>query len=186
MLLIVDTNKIKKWIKTIALWQLICAAINVLLFILPRLSTFQAEPTLHNCIEASVNIIGGLTIFIGLWWFTPWGWKVAVLFIPLSWASVIYDLFIHYQRGIGLMISPFILIDCLILRYLFKKQVMEIFKISSTNWIKLSWLVGPLFVLAIFILIHGLLNDIIAIVLALAILLVFHTANKHRRKLQSG
>jgi len=182
----VDTRKIKKWIKTIALWQLICAVINVVILILPQLSTIQAKLTLHDGIEASVNTIGGLAIFLGLWRFTHWGWKIAVLFIPLSWAYVTYDLFIDYQNGVGLLISPFMLIDCLILRFLFKRKVTEIFKISSTNLIKLSWLVGPLFVLAVFLLIHDLVNDIIAIVLAVATLMGFHTANKYRRKLQSS
>jgi hypothetical protein len=182
----VDTRKIKKWIKTIALWQLICVAINVVLLILPQLSTSQVKITLHDCIEASVNIIGGLTIFLGLWRFTPWGWKIAVLFIPLSWAYVTYDLFLDYQRGVGLLISPFMLIDCSILRFLFKGKVTEIFKISSTNLIKLSWLVGPLFILATFLLIHDLVNDIIAIVLAVGTLIGFHTANKYKRKLKSS
>jgi len=182
----VDTKIIKKWIKVIALWQLICAVINVVLFILPQLSTIQIKLALHDCIEASVNTIGGLVIFLGLWRFTGWGWKIAVLFIPLSWAYVTYDLFIDYQHGVSLLISPFILIDCLIFRFLFKGQVTEIFKISSTNWIKLSWLGGPLFILAVFLLIHDLLNDIIAIVLAVAILMVFHTASKYRKKLQSS
>jgi hypothetical protein len=182
----VDTKKIKNWIKAIALWQLICAVINVVLFILPQFSTIQVELALHDCIEASVNSIGGLVIFLGLWRFARWGWKVAVLFIPLSWAYVTYGLFIDYQHGIGLFISPFILIDCLILRFLFKAKVIEIFKISSTNWIKLCWLVGPLFILAVFLLINDLLNDIIAIVLAVAILMGFHTASKYRRKLQSS
>ena len=181
-----DTRKIKQWIKAIALWQLICAVINAAILIFPQLLTIQVKLTLHDCIEASVNTIGGLVIFLGLWRFAPWGWKIAVLFIPLSWAYVTYDLFIDHQHGVGLLISPFILIDCLILRFLFKGQVTEIFKISSTNWIRLSWLGGPLFILAVFLLIHDLLNDIIAIVLAVAILMGFHTASKYRRKLQSS
>ena len=184
--LIVDTKKIKKWIKIIALWQLICAVINVVIFILPHLSTIQAKLALHDCIEALVNTIGGLAIFLGLWRFTPWGWKFAVLFVPISWGYVSYELFIDYQHGVGLLLSPFILIDCLILRFLFKEHVREIFKISSPNWIKLSWLVAPLLIFAVFLLINDLLNDIIAIVLALAIFMVFHTANKYRRKLQSS
>ena len=181
-----DTRKIKKWIRTIALWQFICAVINVVLLIIPQLSTIQVKITLHDCIEASVNIIGGLIIFLGLWRFTPWGWKIAVLFIPLSWAYVTYDLFIDYQRGVGLLLSPFMLIDCLILRFLFKRKVTEIFKISSTNLIKLSWLVGPLFILAVLLLLHDLVNDIVAIVLAVAALMGFYAANKYRRKLQSS
>jgi hypothetical protein len=182
----VDTRKIKKWVKTIALWQLICAVINAALFIHPQLLTIKVKIALNDCIEASVNIIGGLTIFLGLWRFSPWGWKIAVLFIPLSWAYVTYDLFIDYQHGVGLLISPFMLIDCLILRFLFKRKVTEIFKISSTNLLKLSWLVGPLFILAAFLLVHDLVNDIIAIVLAVGTLIGFHTANKYRRKLQSS
>ncbi len=180
------TKKIKKWIKTIALWHLICAVINVVLFILPYLSIIQKKLTLHDYVGASVNTIGGLAIFLGLWRFNPWGWKIAVLFIPISWGYVFYDLFIDYQHGVGLLLSPFILIDCLILRFLFEEDVREIFKITSPNWIKLSWLVGPLLIFAVFLLIHDLVNDIIAFVLALAILMGFHTANKYRRKLQSS
>ena len=181
-----DTKKIKKWIKTIALWHLICAVINPVLFILPHLSIIQEKLTSHDYVEASVNTIGGLAIFLGLWRFTPWGWKIAVLFIPLSWGYVTYDLFIDYQHGVGLLLSQFILIDCLILRFLFKEHVREIFKITSPNWIKLSWLVGPLLIFAVFLLIHDLVNDIVAFVLALAILIGFHTANKYRRKFQSS
>ena len=184
--LIVDTKKIKKWIKTIALWQLICAVINVVLFILPQLSTIQVKPTSHDCIEAFVNTIGGLAIFLGLWRLAPWGWKFAVLFVPISWGYVSYDLFIDYQHGVGLLLAPFMLIDCLILRFLFKEHVREIFKISSPNWIKLRWLVAPLLIFAFYLLIHDLVNDIIAIILALAILMGLHTANKYRRKLQSN
>ena len=181
-----DTKKIKKWIKIIALWQLICAVINVVIFILPHLSTIQAKLALHDCIEALVNTIGGLAIFLGLWRLAPWGWKFAVLFVPLSWGYVSYDLFIDYQHGVGLLLAPFMLIDCLILRFLFKEHVREIFKISSPNWIKLNWLVAPLLIFAAFLLIHDLVNDIIAIILALAILMGLHTANKYRRKLQSN
>jgi len=182
----VDTKKINKWIKTVALWQLICAGINVFLLILPQLPTIQVKFTLPDCIEASFNAIGGLAIFLGLWRLAPWGWKVTVLFIPLSWAYVTYDLFIYYHHGVSLIISPFILIDWLILRFLFKKEVTEIFKISSTSWIKLSWFVSPLFVLAVFLPIHDLLNDIIAIILAVTILTGFYTVNKYRRKPQSS
>jgi hypothetical protein len=181
----VDTRKINKWIKIIALWQLICAVVNVFLLILPHLLTIQANITLHDWIEASVNAVGGLVIFFGLWRFTPWSWKVAVLFIPLSWAYVTCDLLIDYHYGVGLVISPFIFIDFLILSFLFRRQVAEIFKILSTNWIKLSWLVSPLFIVAVFLLIHDMLNDIIAIVLAATILFGFHTANKYKRKVQS-
>jgi hypothetical protein len=181
----VDIRKINKWIKTIALWQLICAIMNVVILILPHFLTIQAKLTLHDWIVASVNAVGGLVIFLGLWRFTPWGWKVAVLFIPLSWSYVTYDLFIDYQHGAGLFISPFIFIDCLILRFLFRRQVAEIFRISSPNWIKLSWLVSPLFIVAVFLLIHDMLNDIISIFLAAAILIGFHTANKYKRKVQS-
>jgi len=182
----VDTKKIKKWIKTVASWQLICAAINLFLVILSQLSIIQLKFALPDYIEASFNVLGGLVIFLGLWRLAPWGWKVAVLFIPLSWACVACDLFIDYHRGVGLIIFPFILIDLLILRFLFKKEVTEIFKISSTDWIKLSWLVGPLFLLAVFLLIHDLLNDIVAVILALVILTGCYTANKYRRKLQSS
>jgi hypothetical protein len=182
----VDTRKIKKWIKTIALWQLICAVINVILFILPQLSTIQVKNTLHVCIEALVNIIGGLIIFSGLWRFTPWGWKIAVLFIPFSWAYVTYDLSVDYQRGIGLLLSPFMLIDCAILHFLFKRKVTEILRISSTNLLKLSWLVVPLFILAVLLLIHDLVNDIVAIFFAVAILMGFYAAKKYRRKMQSS
>jgi hypothetical protein len=182
----VDTKKIKKWIKTIALWHLICAAINLVLLILPYLSIIQERLAIHDYVEASVNAIGGLAIFLGLWRVAPWGWKIAVLFIPISWGYVSYDLFIDYQDGVGLLLSPFIFIDCLILRFLFKEHVREIFKISSPNWIKLSWLVGPLLIFAFFLLIHDLVNDIVAIFLALAISMGFHTANKYRRRMQSS
>lgn len=181
-----DTKKIKKWIKTIALWHLICAVINLVLFILPYLSIIQEGLAMHDYVAASVNAIGGLAIFIGLWRFTPWGWKIAVLFIPISWGYVAYDLFIDYQHGVGLLLSPFIFIDCLILRFLLKEHVREIFKISSPNWIKLSWLVPPLLILAALLLIHDLVNDIISIILALAILTGLHTVNKYRRKPQSS
>jgi hypothetical protein len=182
----VDTKKIKKWIRTIALWHLICAVINVALFILPYLTTIQGKLTLHDYVQAFINTIGGLAIFLGLWRLSPWGWKIAVLFIPISWGYVSYDLFVDYRHGVGLLLSPFIFIDCLILLFLFKEHVREIFKISSPNWIKLSWLVGPLLIFAVFLLIHDVVNDIIAFVLALVILMGFHTANKYRRKPQSS
>jgi len=182
----VDTKKIKKWIKTVALWQLICVVINLFLVILSQLSTIQLKFALPGYIEASFNVIGGLVIFLGLWRLAPWAWKVAVLFIPLSWAYVACDLFIDYQHGVGLIIFPFILIDLLILRFLFEKEVTDIFKISSIDWIKLSWLVGPLFLLAVSLLIYDLLNDIIAIILALAILTGYYRVDKYRRKLQSS
>ncbi len=182
----VKIEKIEKWIKIIALWHVVCAAINVSLFLLVYLSIIDQSLRLTDYVETFVNTFGSLAIFLGLWRVSPWGWKIAVLFIPLSWAYVTHDLFIDYQHGIGLLISPFMLIDCLIVRFLSKEHVRDIFKISSPSWIRVGWLVVPLFILAVFLLVNDLVHDIIAIVLAFTLVTAFHTANRYRRKLQSS
>ncbi len=120
----------------------------------------------------------GLAIFIGLWRLKPWGWKLAVIFIPLSWSIGLIELYSDYYRGLGLITAPFIIVDALILNYLFKPKVHQFLKISSSPLLRLQWLVKVLFLLALFVAVKDIFGGLVGLITVTVVLLGVGTARK--------
>jgi hypothetical protein len=125
----------------------------------------------------------GLIIFIGLWSFEPWGWKLAIILIPLSWAVYSMTLFVDYERGLGLITAPFLVVDALILNYLFKSQVSQLFNIISTSLFRMQWLVKALLLLALFLSLKDIFGGLVGLITIIVILIRPWSSKKNDKKL---
>lgn len=177
-----ETNKMKLWIRIIALWALFTSFVTIAFYFLIKIGTINETLTSFDLFEILFDVIAGLVIFTGLWRFTPWGWKTTVLLLPLSWIFATYILMIDYERGYGVITSPFIIIDALILRYLFKPGVREFCKISSTFLLRLQWSANVLFLLALFLIVYDIFGGLFGLSTVLAIFLGVMTAKRYKRK----
>ena len=130
-------TKIKRWISIIALWKLVTSLIGICFYILIQLDIIEETFTRFDVFAFFFSSVAGLTIFVGLWRFEPWGWKAAVLLIPIYWVIESYGLISGYFLGLGIFTSPFIMIDAAILSYFFKPEVMKFCQIFSTPLLKL-------------------------------------------------
>jgi hypothetical protein len=179
-------TKIKSWITIIALLALACSLVNICFYILIRFGVIEETLSKFDTFELFFGTLAGLTIFIGLWLFEPWGWKAAVLLIPISWVIGCYGLITGYFRGLAIGTSLFVILDAAILRYLFKPKVMNFFKIFSTPLFKLKWTWKGLFLLALYLIVIDLFGNLVAIITVLAIFLGIKTAKKYMEKLRTS
>ena len=153
-----EPDKIQRWLKIIALWSLFTAILGTFFYILIQVRIIDEKIKTFDLFEFYFNTIAGFMVFVGIWRFKSWGWKAAVLFIPVSWALSVYAMAIDYQRGTGMLTSFFLIIDALILRYLFKDDVIEFFQITSKFLIKLKLSASVLFFTAFFLFVSDMLN----------------------------
>ena len=85
---------------------------------------------------------------------------------------------IDYYKGLGIVSAPFIIIDALILRYLFKNVVLEFFHITSKFFLKLKLSANGLFLMALFLVVNDIFGDIVGIIIVIAIFIGLQTARK--------
>jgi hypothetical protein len=179
-------TKIKKWIRIIALWTLVSSLFGICFYILIQLNIIEETLTRFDVFDLFFSILAGLILFIGLWHFEPWGWKAAVLLIPISWVIGCYGLITDYFRGLGIFTSPFIIIDAVILSYLFKAEVTNFCQIFSTPLLKLKWSSKGLFLLALYLIVNDIFGNFVRIITVLAIFLGIMTTKKYMGKLRTS
>ncbi len=179
-------TKIKRWIRIIALWTLVGSLFGICFHILIQLNIIEEPLTRFEVFDFYFSTLAGLTIFVGLWRFEPWGWKAAVLLIPISWVLSSYGLITDYLRGLGILISPFVILDAVILRYLFKPEVTNFCQIFSTRLLKLKWTWKGLFLLALYLFVNDIFGGLVGIVTVLAVFLGIMTAKKYIGKLRTS
>ena len=179
-------KKIKRWIRIIALWTLVGLLFGICFHILIQLNIIEEPLTRFEVFDFYFSTLASLTIFVGLWCFEPWAWKAAVLLIPISWALGSYGLITDYLQGLGILISPFVILDAVILRYLFKPEVMNFCQIFSTPLLKLKWTWKGIFLLALFLIVIDIFGNLIGIITVLAIFLGIMTAKKYMRKIRTS
>jgi len=150
--LVPAVEKEKKWLRIIAIWSLLTAALGFGFYLLVLFSDIEKTFTILEHVDVAVSTILNILICIGLWRSAGWGWKVAVISIPLVWMYSIYTISTDYKPGAGLFFSFFLFIDTAILHFLFRKSVRNILNISSRFWSGLHWIKYPLFFSAIFLL----------------------------------
>ena len=172
-------TKIKRWIRIIALWTLVSSLASICFYVLIQLNIIEEPLTGFDVFNFYFSTLAGLTIFIGLWLFEPWGWKAAVLLIPISWVIDCYGLITDYSRGLAIATSLFAILDASILRYLFKPEVMKFCHIFSTPLLKLRWTWKGLYLLALYLIAIGVSGHLVGIITVLAIFLGIRTAKKY-------
>ena len=175
-----DTQKIRRWIRIIAAWSLLLTLAGAAFYILSYFEVIDDQPKTRDLIDFMIGTIGGLIIFVGLWKQTSWGWKFTIALTFLYWIYSIFDFFIEYERFTGLIMAPFIVIDALIIRYLFRIDVRNTFNITSHFLIRFNWIPTSLFLLAGFLLVKDLFNDFVAIFTISAIFLGLRLSRKYR------
>ena len=179
-------TKIKSWITIIALLALACSLVNICFYILVRFDIIEETLSKFDIFELFFSTLAGLTIFIGLWLLEPWGWKAAVLLIPISWVIGCYGLITDYFRGLAIGTSLFVILDAAILRYLFKPEVMNFCQIFSTPLLRLKWTWKGLFLLALYLIVIDIFGHLVGIITVLAIFLGIKTAKKYMEKLRTS
>lgn len=179
--------KNKRWVKIIALYALLWIIINTgfyIYFLNPQ-SVIEEQLTLADHIDYFINTSAYIIIFIGLWIVASWGWKVSVIFIPLSFVYGIIHLYVDYEWGLGLFLAAFIMIDAFILRFLFTPDIKRLFQLPIEAWKKLEWTVSMAFILAAFVFAYDLVNQMVAITLTLSLFFGFRIAKKYKKKLST-
>ena len=177
-----ESIKIDKWLKIIALWSLFTALLSTCFYILTQVGIIDEKITRLDLVEFLFNTIAGFAVFVGIWCLKSWGWKAAILLIPVSWILSAYSMAIDYYRLLGIFSSPFIIIDGFIMRYLFKDDVIELFQIKSSFLLKLKWCANGLFLMALFLIVIDIFGDIVAIVTILAIFMGAQVSRKIKTK----
>ena len=169
-----------KWIKIIALWTLINAALNLLFYGLVQFSLVKGTFTLLDHVDVFANSILGLLIFWGLWRHAAWGWKIAVIAIPFSWIYGVYSISLHYQPGMGVVTSTFLFIDAAIFIFLFHPKVLNLCHIQSF-WPSSEWMKYPLLVTALFLLSLDFLGNLGGVMAAFSLFVAMMVWNRYRQ-----
>lgn len=177
-----DTQKIKRWIRVIAAWSLFSAIVSAVFYTLARFNFIEDEVTTSDHFDFIIGTFGGLLLFVGLWRQAAWGWKITITLTFLYWIYSIFDLFIEYQRFLGLIVAPFIVIDALIIRYLLRDDVRSTFNITSHFLTRLNWLPTVLFLMAGFFAVKDLFNDFVAIVTVIALFSGLSLSRKYKNQ----
>lgn len=160
-----------RWIRLIALWSLVTAVLNLLFYTLVQFAWIRGALSLTDHIDVFLNSLLGFLTFIGLWRQAPWGWKIAVIAIPLSWVYGIYNLSLNYRTGMGVIVSTFLWIDFAIFIFLFQPPVVKRFQIASF-WLTLEWIKYPLLVTAVFLMSLDLAGNRGAVAIAFLVFVV--------------
>ena len=176
-----DISKTKRWVKVISVLYLVYALGSLSVHALTELSIVN-DGLKTDVFETAVSIIGNLALFVGLWRFSTWAWHFAILYIPLSWLYMLYHMLGDYEKGIGLLIAPFLLIDGFVLRFLFKSEVRDVFALSAASWLKLNWLGSLLLLLAGYLIVQDLFGSLIAFIFALAMFMGIRSVQEYKRK----
>jgi uncharacterized membrane protein (DUF2068 family) len=178
-----ESDRIRKWIRRIACWSLFLAIASAALYLLIYFKIIDDELKLRDHIDFIVGTIAGFIIFIGLWKLTSWGWKFTIISTALFWIYSIFNLFIEYERFTGIASALFIIIDALILRFLFKKDVQHFFNITSQFFIRLNWIPTALFLLAAVLVATDFFDGIVGIVTVIGIFLGLRISKKVKKDL---
>lgn len=178
-----DSEKIKRWIRIIAGWSLFLTICGAILYGLSHFKVIEEQLKTSDHIDYIVGTFAGFIIFIGLWKLTSWGWKFTIISTTLFWIYFISKLFIEYERFTGIVSAPFIIIDALILRFLFKTDVQHFFNITSTFFIRLNWIPTALFLLAAFLVTTDFFDGIVGIVAVIGILLGLRISKKVKKNI---
>jgi hypothetical protein len=157
-----------RWIDIIALWVLVMAGLNLFFWGLVQLSWLKGSFSAADHIDILGNSFIGIFIAHGFRRHAAWSWKLAVIAIPCSWLYGIYDISQDYQPGMGFITGIFVLIDSVIVTFLFTPAVAKLFHIN-TFWSNLAWLKYPLLVTGVFLLGFDIFGNIGGIVSGVAV-----------------
>lgn len=180
------SKQIKKWIRIIAAYSLLSTVTGVVFYALVQFRLIEEQLTTRDHIDFFIDTIAGLTIFVGLWKLTTWGWKFTIIFTLISWIYFMSDLFFDYERFMGIFLAPFIIIEALILRYLLSSDVRSFFNISSQFFNRLYWTPAALFLLAVFLIVKDIFDGIVGLVTVIGLYLGLRVSRKYKKKLTSN
>ena len=162
----------KAWLRLIALWSLLCSLTGIGFLSLSWVGVLKVSLKPIDVFNLFCISISGLTVFAGLWRCQPWGWKISVLLIPLSWLPGVVGMLMKYSKGQGMLSAPFVLIDAICLHYLLRPETREFCRVSFTLWSPLTWGVWGLLSITLFLGVYDAVGTFDAAIAALAFLFV--------------
>lgn len=181
-----EKDTIRRWIKTIAAFILLITVGGIVFYILSTNDIIDETITKLEVLDFYISTIVGLVMFLGLWRLETWGWKSAVIFIPLSWVIYLFEFFADYEWGLGLFTAPFIIIDALIPNYLYKPQVCQFFQIFSSPLLRLQWIVKALFLLALFLAVMDIFSGLVAFITVVVVFCALVKTRKTTKHLKTS
>ncbi len=169
-------------VRIIALWRLLISLLNIGFLILFQYVLIAETISVNDLFGFLFSTIGNLILFIGLWRFSPLGWKSTIVFIPISWSYTIINLYVEHETGVGILLCIFAFIDGSILKHLFNGEVLRQFRISSTKWIKLKPIGNLVMILAVFLITIDFFDTILATVISIFLVVGLEKAWGGKRK----
>lgn len=179
-----DQIKARKWIKIIAVFILVGALLALIYHVLVLVGTIDDEFSSVDNITFVIDTFAGIIIFIGLWKQISWGWKFTVLYMLISWIYYTYDLFVDYERFMSIVMTPIMLIEAAILRFLLSSDVREYIKVGSSPFRHFNWTPTAIALFAVFLLVNDFFDGYIAFFTIVALLLGFRTSKKYKKKME--
>ena len=177
-----NQEAIPKWLRIICLYLFFSSAANASFYLLVHLGIINESLSTFDRIDLICDVISTLVILTGLWCFKPWGWKAAVLLIPLSLLIDTYGLISVYERGMGVITAPFVALDGVVMRYLFRENVMKFCGVSSAQFFNLKWTVSGVFLYAAFLFVNDVFGAIVTICLVLAVVMGLAVSKRQKNR----
>lgn len=156
-------------VRIIANYHLITTLFGLGFYLLVILQIIEHTFGGREHVEAVVNTLAGVCIYVGLIRKSAWGWKLTVAATPLSWLYTVYTLSLSYQPGTGVMAALFLFIDAVIITILFRPAALSFFGISGAFWPQFIMMRPPLVLAALFFLTLDTAGAQGAVVISLAI-----------------
>jgi hypothetical protein len=179
-----NQEAIVKWLRIICLYVFFSFVANASFYVLVYLGIINETLSTFDMIDLIYVAISTLVILTGLWRFKPWGWKSAVLLIPIALLIDMYGLISVYERGMGVIAAPFVAIDGAVMRYLFRENVMRFCGVSSALFFKLKWTASGFFLYAAFLFVNDIFGAIVAICLVIAVAMGLAVSKRQKNRIR--
>jgi hypothetical protein len=173
----------KAWLRLIAFWSLLCSLTGIGFLSLSWAGVFKVLLKPFDVFNLIWISLSGVAVFAGLWRCQSWGWKISILLIPLSWLPGVVGMLMTYNKGQGLLSAPFVLIDAICLHYLLRAQTRQLFNVPVALWVPLTWGVGGLLSLTLFLGVYDAVGTFDAVLAFFAFLFVTAAAKWAKKRL---
>lgn len=135
-------------------------------YLLPPLLYIFIEGIPSNLVylELGFQAAAALTIALGLWSYRAMGWKLSMTLLTVAW---LMQALFYREKGHDLATAIVIIILALFLRFLNRKDMVELFKIHSKHIWRSRWVVRVPMLTALYLAAGGMVG-LVAVIVVLA------------------
>lgn len=144
------------------------ALVIVAFYILPPLLYIFIEGIPSNLffLELGFQAAAVLTIALGLWSYRAMGWKISMTLLTVAW---LMQALFYREKGHDLATAIVIIILALFLRFLHRKDMVELFKIHSKHIWRSRWVVRIPMLTALYLAAGGMVGLVAVIVVLVSL-----------------